>query len=134
MVPLAESECYAFFIAGRDRAQWGANQYRLGRKTKHTVLELFGIESTRQQIMDSKFGGFAAQIVSLTNGHPDSNELVVKLLADIERFENVTIRDRNFGDYESRLVEAVLEHVKKDRNCSSRSIPQILHIVGLAFR
>lgn len=115
LLPLLDGGRFAFFIASRSRVKWGTKQYTLGRRTKARLLELFSNEMTREQLSSTRFGDFADRIMSVTSGHPESTDLAARLLQDIERLENITIRDQNFGDYEKRLIDVILDNVRRDR-------------------
>lgn len=114
VLPLSERRRALLCVANRERTNWGTNKYKLNRRTKCSTLDLFSLKSTQEQLEGSNFEKFAGQIMSITGGHPESNSLVLQILEDVERLDNVTILHDNFGDFEARLIEEVFDGIRRD--------------------
>jgi hypothetical protein len=114
IIPVIEKKEAIFFVASRQRINWGSSRYKIGRRTLTKPLELFSAENAKQKLNELQLTEFINDIMTVTSGHPGSINLVADLLNDIQRVENIKIRDENFGDYEKRLIGAVLDNIKRD--------------------
>ncbi len=114
ILPVIEKKQAVFFVASRQRINWGSSRYKVGRRTITKQLELFSAENAKLKLNDLQLTEFVDDIMTVTCGHPGSIDLVADLINDIQHVENIKIRDENFGDYEKRLIGAVLDNVKRD--------------------
>ena len=116
--PLSEGGNILILLAGRSRVDWGKLKYRLWRRTKSTALLTFPLEHTVEQV--DYFGDIGDQIQRITCGHPEANDIIVRILSHVEEQEK--LGEFRFGDYEARLVAAIVDGVIRER----RIIPKEL--------
>ena len=109
--PLSESGRILMVFGTRTQIDWGAPKYKIWRRTRTTVLRPFSLDETRAQLSATSFEYLSEEIHSVTNGHPQSNDVVVKILRRLEDLGYTKVSREEFGDYEDRIIVAVVDEV-----------------------
>jgi hypothetical protein len=109
--PVSDTGRILIVLGSRLTTDWGGPKYKIWRRTKSTALELFTHVETREQVADAHLHELSKSIQAVTSGHPASNNIVVDIIRHLERIENRKISRETFGDYEARLVAAVVDRV-----------------------
>ncbi|MBM3175189.1 MAG: CHAT domain-containing protein [Chloroflexi bacterium] len=109
--PLSESKRILIVFGTRAQIDWGAPKYKIWRRTQTTVLRPFSPAETHAQLAGTAFEGLYEQIHSVTNGHPQSNDVVTKILERLEEYGYTRVSKEKFGDYEDRIIAAVVDEV-----------------------
>ena len=113
--PISDTGRIIVFIASRGKVDWGSPKYKIRRRTKTTTLKPFSQESTHEQLSGTPYQELSQEIQSVTSGHPASNDIVVEILNYIESIEKQKINRELFGDYEARMVSAIVDKVIRQK-------------------
>lgn len=114
--PISQCNKTLILIGSRSRVDWGKSKYKLWRRTKSTALLTFPLKYTKEQVVD--YCEFAPDIQQITCGHPEANDIVIKILDHVQELEK--IGSPIFSDYEARLVNGIVD------GAISRIIPKDL--------
>jgi len=109
--PLSESGRILMTFGSRTQIDWGAPKYKIWRRTRTTVLRSFSLDETRAQLSATSFEYLSKEIHAVTNGHPQSNDVVVRILIRLEELGYTRVSREEFGDYEDRIIAAVVDEV-----------------------
>lgn len=130
ILPLSSTGTMLFIFASRTDIDWGSSKYRVRRRGKAIDLKLFSPSETREQLSDSSFDHVTNEVQSITSGHPESNEVVIDYLEYIQQIENRRISREVFGDYEARLIVAVVEKAR-ERHTIPESLYRAFYVLSI---
>ena len=129
--PLAESRRCLLVFGSRAELEWGVLKYDIRRRTSTTVLHTFPKNITRAQLIGTSIEDLYEEVQNVTNGHPLSNNIVAEILQHLISHGYEYPNQSNFGDYEQRIVTAVVDEVIQNKRLIPDSLFETFRVLSI---